>query len=91
MKASTSQYVPRGKAKEIKDAFSAFDRDASGTLTADELVAILCHPNGGQAFSAAEARALIRKFDTNGDGVLDYAEFVKAFSTLAPNIKAAKK
>ena len=73
----------------LQEAFAAFDRDSSGTLTADELVAILCHPDGGQAFSTAEARALIRRFDTNGDGVLDYGEFVKAFSTLAPNISAA--
>ena len=60
--------------KEIREAFTTFDRDKSGTLTADELVGILCHPQGGKAFTVDEAKALIGKFDTNDDGELDIHE-----------------
>ena len=73
----------QARAKEIKEAFTTFDRDSSGTISAHELVEILSNPAGGQPFTVAEAKALIQKFDTNQDGVLEYSEFVKAFGKLS--------
>ena len=49
----------------VQRAFSAFDADNSGTLTVDELLAILCHPKGGHPFSTHEARRLVDMFDAN--------------------------
>jgi hypothetical protein len=60
------------------EAFNSFDRDGSGTLTADELVGILTRPQGGQAMSQADARAFVAYFDVDGNGALDYDEFCTA-------------
>ena len=68
---------------EIRDAFAIFDSDGSGTLTAHELASILTQPTEGhRPFTEEEAMSLIRKFDANGDGVLQVDEFIKAFSSL---------
>jgi len=78
-------YYPKNKAllkneADIREAFSVFDSDGSGSLSADELCKILTQPtDGNRPFTRAEAMALIAKFDTNGDGVLQLEEFVKAF------------
>ena len=70
----------------IRRAFALFDRDGDGSITGDELAAALQHPSTGHPFTGDEAQALIRRFDQNGDGVLDMEEFVKAFSSIAPHL-----
>jgi len=60
---------------ELVKAFKAFDTDKSGTLSADELVSILTRASGGAPMPKAEAEALIKTVDINGDGVLDLEEF----------------
>jgi len=69
----------------IREAFSVFDTDGTGTLSAEELCSILTQPTeGNRPFTQEEANALIRKFDTNGDGELQLEEFVQAFATVMP-------
>lgn len=54
-------------------AFTQLDKDGNGTLCADEVAAAL----GGQlGMSEGELRALIGQHDTNGDGVIDWPEFL---------------
>jgi Ca2+-binding EF-hand superfamily protein len=54
--------------------FAAYDADNSGTLDEEELsLALTCLC--GNAVSASRAKKLLAKFDTNDDGVLDFAEF----------------
>ena len=64
--------------EEVARAFTYFDADQNGTLCEEEVVRILAHPGGGAPFTEAEARKLVRKFDKNGDGVLDYREYTQA-------------
>ena len=52
-----------------------FDADGSGALDADEIKAIFTRPGGGCALSDEEALEVIREFDVNGDGVLQFEEF----------------
>lgn len=59
-------------------AFRAFDRDGSGSLSADEIVGILTREGGGAPMNEREARAFVAYFDTDGNGSLDYSEFVAA-------------
>jgi len=85
-------------AEQIHSAFKIFDRDHSGKLAADELVAILVQPTGSvkghrrgsmgttRPFTEEEARKLISSFDLDGDGELNYDEFVAAFSSIVPSI-----
>lgn len=64
----------------LRNAFARFDRDNSGTLSASEMVGILTRNGGGQAMSRKDAQDVITAFDINGDGVLNYEEFVQAFA-----------
>ena len=66
------------KAKALHDAFHTFDTDDSGSLTAAEVAGILCRPGCAAPMTEEEARAFVHEFDTNGDGVLCYDEFIAA-------------
>ena len=55
----------------LKKAFDLFDTDKSGTLTADELIAILTRPGTPKTMSLDDAQAFLSYFDKNGDGVLE--------------------
>ena len=65
----------------MRRAFAAFDIDESGFVTQDQLSAILTRPvAGGNCFTVEEAEALFGKADLNGDGMVDYDEFSKAWA-----------
>lgn len=69
-------------------AFQHFDKDGSGTLTADEVAAAV-----GQAgiMTPEEASELIATHDLNKDGVLDYAEFVQMLRENDSELQRASK
>ena len=77
-------------AAAIRAAFELFDTDNSGTLTVEELIAILQmrgdRTQVEELITRAEAQQMISRFDSNGDGVLDYEEFVLAFSSVQPHL-----
>ena len=57
-----------------------FDTDSTGTISQSELVVILQRGQGASVFSVEEATQMaqqaIEQFDVNGDGTLQYDEFV---------------
>ena len=58
---------------KLKEAFEFFDHDKSGTIESEELLQALNFlPN----FSIEKATAIIKKYDENGDGLMDYLEFM---------------
>ncbi|XP_029363618.1 calcium-binding protein 5b isoform X1 [Echeneis naucrates] len=65
--------------KELKDAFREFDIDGDGSITSDELrnamIKLL-----GEHTSKNEIDAVVREADNNGDGTVDFEEFVKMMS-----------
>ena len=71
---------------QLQKAFATFDKDGSGSLSPDELATIL---------SAKEASEVIRKYDIDGNGLLDIDEFITwstkddYLATLAPASPAA--
>ena len=65
---------------KLRDLFSLFDRDGSGSLDAEELLAILTR--GDQGLSLADAQEIIKDFDDNKDGVLTVDEFIKAWAVV---------
>lgn len=71
-------------AQVVDSVFTHFDADASGTITAAELVAVL-DPKGTRAHTAAEVAALIAGVDTGADGSLSRAEVSAALTTLDTN------
>jgi len=67
----------------IKKAFAIFDTDNSGTITPDELVAILTRDTpAGKSLTKAQAEEIVHDFDSNGDGVLDLEEFSRCWAVI---------
>lgn len=66
------------KDAEIREAFSVFDKDGSGKISGDELRQIM--RSLGEELTEDEIQQMIREADTNGDGEIDYEEFVRMLS-----------
>jgi calmodulin len=60
---------------ELSQAFKVFDKDGNGYITSEELALVMA--NLGEKLSKAELTEMMKEADTNGDGKIDYAEFVK--------------
>jgi len=70
----------------LRKAFDMFDVDQNGSLDADELLAILTRQTAqGHGMTLDDAKQLVAYFDTNGDGALDFNEFVEAISSIGTN------
>jgi calmodulin len=61
--------------EEIMEAFKVFDKDGSGFISAAELKNIMT--NLGEKLTDEEVDEMVREADVNGDGQIDYEEFVK--------------
>ncbi|ORY49126.1 calmodulin [Rhizoclosmatium globosum] len=64
--------------EELKSAFKVFDEDGNGFISADELRHVMA--NLGEKLTEAEIEAMIRENDANGDGQIDYIEFLSMMS-----------
>ena len=65
--------------RDLKKAFSRFDKDNSGLLDIQELgVAVRLMLNG---VSDEQVRNLVKLFDLNGDGLISYDEFLRYLSS----------
>ena len=61
--------------EEIKEAFKVFDKDGNGTISAAELRHVMT--NLGEKLTDQEVDEMIREADVDGDGQINYEEFVK--------------
>ncbi|KAJ2809662.1 hypothetical protein FBU31_008158, partial [Coemansia sp. 'formosensis'] len=61
--------------EELKEAFRVFDKDGNGLISAAELRHVLT--NLGERLTEEEVGEMIHEADVNGDGQIDYDEFVK--------------
>ena len=61
--------------EDLIEAFKNFDKDGSGNISAQELRHVMT--TLGEKLTEEEADEMIREADTNGDGYIDYVEFVK--------------
>ncbi|CAC5372058.1 CALM [Mytilus coruscus] len=61
-------------ADEVRDAFRLFDNNGDGYITAPELKTILS--NNGEKISDEELDAMVKDADVDGDGKINYEEFV---------------
>lgn len=62
--------------ERMKAAFRYIDKDNDGFLTLKELKAILAHNNS--EISDQEIEQFFREIDTDGDGKIDYEEFIES-------------
>jgi len=61
--------------EEIKEAFKVFDKDGTGVISAAELRHVMT--NLGEKLTDTEVDDLIKEADVDGDGQINYEEFVK--------------
>ncbi|KAJ8747716.1 hypothetical protein K2173_009751 [Erythroxylum novogranatense] len=59
--------------ENLKDAFSVYDIDGNGSISAEELHKVL--GTLGEQHSMAECRNMISGVDSDGDGMIDFEEF----------------
>ncbi|MEQ2243128.1 Calcium-binding protein 5 [Ilyodon furcidens] len=65
--------------KELRDAFREFDIDGDGAITSEELRFAMIKLLGEQT-SKKEIDEVVKDVDNNGDGKVDFEEFVKMMS-----------
>jgi Ca2+-binding EF-hand superfamily protein len=76
----------------LRAAFSAFDRDSSGTISSEMITEVLSQvnvhaslPEEAHSVELAQAsREIVEAYDKNGDGSLDFAEFKCMMNAYAP-------
>ena len=60
----------------IKTAFQMLDNDSSGKIDSSELLQLLAGEEFRDVYSQGQLDQAIREIDANGDGEIDYEEFV---------------
>jgi calmodulin len=66
---------------EFKEAFGVFDKDGSGTITVDELDAVM--KGLGHNPTKQELDAIFAEVDKDGNGKIDFSEFLTMMSPKA--------
>eukprot|EP01026_Neomeris_dumetosa_P037565 TRINITY_DN30455_c0_g1_i1.p4 TRINITY_DN30455_c0_g1~~TRINITY_DN30455_c0_g1_i1.p4 ORF type:complete len:150 (-),score=34.44 TRINITY_DN30455_c0_g1_i1:512-961(-) len=61
--------------EELREAFKVFDKDGNGYISAAELRHVMT--NLGEKLSDEEVDEMIKEADVDGDGQVNYEEFVK--------------
>eukprot|EP00241_Pyramimonas_parkeae_P007584 CAMPEP_0114249688 /NCGR_PEP_ID=MMETSP0058-20121206/14286_1 /TAXON_ID=36894 /ORGANISM="Pyramimonas parkeae, CCMP726" /LENGTH=164 /DNA_ID=CAMNT_0001363271 /DNA_START=365 /DNA_END=859 /DNA_ORIENTATION=+ len=67
-------YLTRAQVRDFKDAFSIFDNDKGGTITTKELFEVMKALD--QNPTIAEVEAMVSGMDLDGNGVIDFPEFL---------------
>lgn len=71
---STTQDLSEEKIREFREAFALFDRDSDGTITVSELGQVMRSLD--QEPSEDALRQMIAEIDADGNGSIDFAEFL---------------
>lgn len=65
--------------EDFRKAFQLFDKDGNGKITADELFDVM--RSLGQKPSDSEVEAMIQQADQDGDGTIDFLEFLEVMAS----------
>lgn len=75
--------------ESLKEAFSLFDKNGDGKISAVELGDVM--RVGGQNPTEAELNKMIREVDTNKSGFIEMDEFLKLMREKATNKESAQR
>ncbi|XP_018956086.1 calcium-binding protein 7-like [Cyprinus carpio] len=76
--------LPEDEVEEIREAFKVFDRDGNGFISKQELGVAM--RSLGYMPNEVELEVIIQRLDMNGDGQVDFDEFV---ALLGPKLSSA--
>ena len=68
-------------AQKMREAFSVFDKDGNGFISGAELRHVVL-ANMGKYLTEEEVNEMMRAADINGDGQVNYEEFVNLMTTI---------
>ena len=66
--------------EDIKEAFRLFDKDGNGFISATELYKVMV--SLGEEVTENEVEAMIKEADLDGDGQINYQEFVTIMTSI---------
>ncbi|KAK3097154.1 hypothetical protein FSP39_006899 [Pinctada imbricata] len=72
-------YVGKEVTGEFKEAFSLFDKEGDGTITTKELGTVM--RSLGQNPSETELQSMINEVDADGNGTIDFPEFLSMMNS----------
>ena len=76
--ASGGGLLTEEQVAEFREAFSLFDKDGDGTITTRELGTVM--RSLGQNPTSAELQDMINEVDADGNGIIDFPEFLTMMS-----------
>ncbi|KAK8654998.1 hypothetical protein V6N13_107590 [Hibiscus sabdariffa] len=62
---------------ELKEAFDVFDKDKDGLISSEELGSVLCSLGLKEGNEMEDCKAMIKRVDMDGDGMVNFDEFRK--------------
>ncbi|KAJ2741996.1 hypothetical protein GGI20_004793 [Coemansia sp. BCRC 34301] len=80
---TTTKPLTEEQRAEYAEAFALFDKDNDGSITATELEAVL--KSLGQNPSKAEVQDMVNELDTDGNGKIDFEEFIALMQRHSPD------
>merc|ERR1711966_425142 len=87
--SSMADQLTEEQIAEFKEAFSLFDRDGNGFISAAELRHVMT--NLGEKPTDEEVDEMIREADVDGDGQINYEEFVKMMMAKQASVRLLPK
>ncbi|CAM0949057.1 unnamed protein product [Alopecurus aequalis] len=77
MSASTAS-ISSDQLREFREAFAFFDKDGDGRISAEELSTVV--RSLGQSPTPEQLRDMVRDVDADGNGTIEFAEFLALMS-----------
>ena len=85
--APTEDVMSSERVQLIQKVFYAIDDDTSGYIDGEELLTFARYYEHDESFSAERSAKLLRKIDTNNDGLISEEEFVAFFAAFSASIE----
>ena len=78
MSGDGSAAISSEQLREFREAFAFFDKDGDGRITAEELSTVV--RSLGQSPTPEELRDMVRDVDADGNGTIEFSEFLALMS-----------